>query len=167
MEVPSGNLRTEFESVTELNSFSYPNLQSDTKVIPVIDINPKHARNAEKVYTQTRTTTDASSVLLYSVGSREEFFITSASLSLVKNDTCDLASGTWGITVQPYGEATAKVFLNISLLTLTAQNQTVSISFPSPLRVARSTDIRISACSHTAGSCVRSASIIGYTVALH
>jgi len=152
MEVPSGNLRTEFESVTELNSFSYPTITSDSKVVPVIDINPKHARVSNKIASFVQATSSAGSALLATVAGRD-YYVNGLVLSVIKDATCDAADGVINIAVKPFGEATAVICLAIPTLTLTAQQTSIAINFSTPIRLLRNntTALYVNAQTFTAG----------------
>jgi len=167
MEVPSGKLRQEFEDVTELNSFSYPPITSDSKVVPVIDINPKHSRELN-LYLQYDQTTSAASVTVHTAASSaQDTYITNLTLSVIKNATCDSATSKIFIGVVPFGRATAIQLATITTLTLTAQNVVVSVNLLYPLRVEPGSLITMQSPTYTAGLTAASCAIQGFRIPRH
>jgi len=129
------------------------------QIIPVIDINPKHGRRANIVAGTVKTTSGSQTV--YTTPANKDFYLTTVSYALIKDVACDMATGFSTITCTVDGASSNLIVQPI--ITLTAQNQVITISFPNPIKVDRNTLISFGG-TYAAGVCVRSASITGYTV---
>jgi len=141
------------------SSVDNPMISISNNGAPVIDINPKYTT---VVKTGVRTATGAGITLLTteSGANARDFYVTSASLSLVKDAACDQASGSITFVTVIGGESVFPIRLPI--LTLTAQNQSIALSFPHPIKVDRGTSIITGNLAFTAGSFILSASVTGF-----
>lgn len=128
-------------------------------VVPVIDVNPKHARVCNIVKANSRITTGSSTV--YTTPATQDFFLSTATLSMVKDAACDQATGIIGFTAVIDG-ATVQL-LQFPVITLTAQQYNQTIEFPIPIKIDRNTGIT-STGTYAAGVMARSFQITGYIV---
>lgn len=108
------------------------------------------------------TIASTSSQTLYTTPSDRDFYLTGACLSIDKSATCDIASGRYTMVCTINGTANQAI-LSVAITTLTAQSQSVSLSFPTSIKVDRGTVIALSAASFSAGTFVRAGSIVGFT----
>lgn len=101
-------------------------------------------------------------IVLYTTPSDKDFYLTSAHLAYSKNSACDIATGYINIQITIGG--VTQVVLASSILTLTAERDTATITFSTPIKCDRSTSISLSASSttFTVGAISRIGSITGY-----
>lgn len=127
------------------------------KVVPVMEVNPKLTKTLDIVkYTNTSGTSNAT---IYTVPD-QEFYLKGAQLSIIKNATSDVATGSYGLLATINGVSTP--ILSLALLTLTAQEQSICISFINPIKVDKNTSILLASAASTAGTMVRTGIIYGY-----
>lgn len=127
------------------------------QIIPVVDVNPKHARRC--LVARRATATNATTATIYTTPSDKDFFLNSLSVGYIKDATS--TSLYSGITATIDG--VARELLLIPGITLTAANGSVSVSFPVPLKVDRGTSILCVNSTNVANvSCI--SCITGYTV---
>jgi len=147
------------------------NIIDELKLNPITDIVPKSViptiqpvfevkKKLSTVLGATARTTNGTSTVFTS-SSTLDTYITGATYSLIKDVTCDMASGRQGLTATIGGVATTH-FIDISALTLTAQNSVISLNFSIPLKIDRNSAVSM-ASVFTAGACVVSCNVIGYT----
>lgn len=161
------NTETARELVEAIRGNANTNLpprQVNNSIQPVIDINPKQFRRSN-ICVGTIATANSDTTLL-TTDSTKEFFLTSASLSGCKDATCDIPTGQWAmITAFPEGQTSSRAILGLSGITLTAQNQSITQTFATPLKLARGTVISGSrGGAFTVGNNVRHFTIQGYYV---
>lgn len=108
--------------------------EASDKIVLTYLLNKERADIAKR---GVRNTTGTSTV--YSTPANKDFYVTSAFLGLVKDATCDAATGRIELTATINGESTA--ILCIPTLTLTAQSENLSIAFPYPIKIDRGTNI--------------------------
>lgn len=102
-----------------------------------------------------------SSVSVYTAPSDVDTYILGLTLSVAKDNLCDLATGRVNINLT-VGGATISA-LGISTFTLTAQSLNNSISFPHPgIRIDRGSNVTLSRGTTTAGTCSLTGNIFGY-----
>lgn len=90
----------------------------------------------------------------------KDFYLTGCTLSMIKDATCDMATGAIALAVTVDGVAQNPAA--IAILTLTAQSQTVNVTFNPPIKVDRNTALSMGA-SYTAGTMRRFLGVYGYT----
>jgi hypothetical protein len=101
------------------------------QIIPVCDINPKHSRICNIVKHLNNTASGTSTV--YTTPTDSDFYLTSAYFSFSKNALCDVSTGTLNMSVLMPDGSSASSLLSHAVITLTAQNGALSISFPTPI----------------------------------
>jgi len=125
---------------------------------PVFEVNPKVCnvvRHSNLAVTGSGT--------IFTTPSDRDFYLNSASLGMIKDATCDVASNSESsLTVTT--EGTARRLLQMPLLTLTAQSENATISYPIPLKLDRNTTITIQSATFSAGSLLRYGAITGFTI---
>ena len=129
-------------------------------VQPVININPKDYRRCNIVRGQTLGTSGTTTAI-YTTPSDKDFYLCNYSLSIIKDATCDIASGA--ITASITVDGASRIIAGIAVLTTTAQNSVITVSFNSPIRLDRNTSVSLTG-TFTVGSLQRTHSIVGYTV---
>jgi len=104
------------------------------------------------VSVNNNATSSSAAATLYAtpVNPAGDFFLTGVTLSFVKDATCDIATGSVAINATVNG--VVRGVLSLSLLTLTAQNQSLSISLPKPLKIDKGTNIQRGAFTFSVGT---------------
>lgn len=133
-----------------------PNQIAD-KVVPVIEVNPKLLRTCNILRYGSATTTGAT---IYTTPSDQDFYLCGASVSVIKDVTS--ASTSSYLQITPEDGLTQRVLL-ISGITLTAQDDSISVDFSRPILLKRSSTIAVGN-SSAVGNIKTDASIWGYTV---
>lgn len=124
---------------------------------PVFEVTKKNSLSAFS----NAVVVSSSAATLFTTPSDRDFYLTSASLSLIKDATCDKATGSLAINATINGSTRA--ILSLPTLTLTAQNIAVANNFSNPIKIDRGTAIQRSTFSFTAGTAAFDATITGYT----
>ncbi len=128
-------------------------------IVPVIDVNPKHARIINIV--QKQAIINSTSGTIYYTPLDKDFYLCGAQLSMIKDST---ATSLYSIIqATPFGKTSSVEILMIAGLSLTAQNDSISISFEKPIRLARGTNINL-AKSTNVGNVTASGIIYGYLI---
>lgn len=130
-------------------------------VVPILDVTPRKHRVLDICQTATRTTSGSTN--LFTSSTSYDTFLVSCSLAMIKDATCDDASGA-AATITAVVNAVTVSLLNIPGITLTACNESISISFPFPLKIDRGTSVSIGGGGYTVGTKIRTATVQGYTV---
>jgi len=123
--------------------------------IPVIEVSPKllqDTRNASGVLATSGVITVLSGTLNPTTRVRLKTIIA----SIIKDATCDVATGSIGVTATMGG--TSKNLISIPVITLTAQEQSIAISFPNPILIDVGTSVLMSG-TFTAGAMVRTCNL--------
>lgn len=105
--------------------------------IPVCDVNPKHAREID--FSTYNALTNGTSATIFTALNDRDTYITGACLSLIKDAT---ATST-NFAIKVYIKGVLSPIVVISGITSTAQNQTVSLSFPIPIRIDKGSTVTI------------------------
>jgi hypothetical protein len=130
------------------------------KVVPVMEVNPNLLRKAN-IYVGTGSAASGTSTV-YTTPTNKDFYLIGISMALIKDATCDTATGKVTINGTPDGLAQLEL-IGIPIITLTAQSASISRDFIMPILLKRNTTIN-STQTYTAGLSSRTFSIIGYVV---
>lgn len=148
------------------------NIQDTLKLNPLTDAVPKaivptiqptfevHRKVSDQVSGLIATSTGVQTLLTASA--TKDTYITGATLSIIKDSTCDMASGAVTITCVPNASGVSKNLVGIAILTLTAQADSISIAFPTPIKIARGSIVTMPG-AFTVGACSRIGTISYYT----
>lgn len=123
-------------------------------MVPVVDIR----ENNELSLTATQTTSGSGTVATIATG--KKFYVTSIQFSMVKNATCDVASGALTLTGVSNGQT--MTLISIPIITLTAERESILVSLDRPMLLDAASAVSFGNQTFTAGAMVRSAVIIGY-----
>lgn len=126
----------------------------DDKITPIVEIIPDSELIASGVGGATGT-------LSITPIANKDIKLAGLIASFTKNAACDVATGSLNIQVTIDG--TTRIIARLAVLTLTAERDTLSISFVPALRIDRNTNIDFTG-SFTAGSMARAISAFGYPV---
>lgn len=137
-----------------------PNEFAD-KIVPVVDINPKHSRIINLSQSIVVTATGGSTTAL-SARTDVDQYITSVWLGVSKNAACDVATGSYLMSATINGQA--KNLFSIPLMTLQASDIIQVLAFPIPVKIDRGTAVSVTALGFAAGSLSRVAGVNGFTV---
>jgi len=113
--------------------------QLDEVVVPVFDVMPP----ANLIRTVSANNTGAAQTI-YTVPADQDFYLTSATLSLIK----DATSTSTGTQIKVTIDGTARNILYIASITLTAQQAQMTQAYRFPIKVDRGTNITL---EHSAG----------------
>lgn len=115
-----------------------PNQIAD-KVVPVMEVNPKMLKYVNVI--KRASVINATSTTIYTTPTDRDFYLTSAQLSLIKDATSTSATSAIAVTLK--GDSTAVNILEISSITLTAQENAVANSYTIPILLERNTTIAV------------------------
>ena len=127
--VKGANLQTGFDEVPSDLARS---------IVPTLEINAEMFRKSTIV--RKGTASNATSATAYTTPADRDFYLTGCSLSVTKDATS--TSTNSDIEIVPFGDIAVNI-LTISGLTLTAQSDTTNIILPFPLKLARSSTIKV------------------------
>ena len=125
------------------------------KVVPVMEVNPKLLRRSNIV--KTGTANNATTTTVYTIPTTQDFYLTSATLSMIKDVTATSVESTLTATV----EGVDTKLMSIVGITLTVQDDQMTLSFPIPIKIDRGTNIRVTNSTNVA-NCKAIACIHGY-----
>lgn len=128
------------------------------KVQLTYDLNRKFS---SFVVSNTSSSTGNLTVTMPTVDERSEIYLTTITMDMVKDATCDVASGSLSLTLTPDRSGIATSSYRFAVLTATAQDKNFVISLPYPLRLKPNTNLVLSG-SFTAGAMVRTVSLSGF-----
>lgn len=132
------------------------------EILPYITPTMEVKRFADIVKYNSHTTTGTKTI--WTTPSDKDFYLETLFYSHSKNAACDVATGNLYVDVVLFDLTTSTTqILNIPVITLTEESFRQQLIFPSPIRLARNTAIRMIG-AFTAGILVRNATITGYTV---
>lgn len=124
-------------------------------IVPVIEINPRLTRVTNIL--RSNNFANNTTATIYTTPSDQDFYLTGASLSFIKDAT---ATST-DITLRSTINGAVRLILECVSLTLTADSQTTFMSFPIPIKIDRNVTITIT--SNTAvGNITVGGVIMGY-----
>lgn len=131
----------------QTDSANLKSFQSDSKIVPVLEVNPNVVRTINLVLSSGASATGTMTISLPTKGT---IWLFGLQLSYIKDATCDAAIG--GILVQGYyeGSQAQTNLLMGSMLTTTAQADSIVVMFPTPLKMQANTAITQTV-SYTAG----------------
>lgn len=133
--------------------------QLDTSKIQLVsEVNPKLLRVS--TISKANNDTNSSSLTVYTTPTDKDFYLTTVSLSILKDVTATSVLSRILVTTE---DGVTGVILPIPGISLTPQNAQSSISFAYPLKLKRNTTI-IATNSTNVGNIVYGAGITGFTV---
>lgn len=133
----------------------------ENKVVPTIELNERLTRRVDVVGSSS-TTTSASSTTILSAISTRKFVLCGANLSIAKDSTCDINGNSFSLACTIDGQSTAVNILRIPYITLTAERDSIVVSFNRPIKCALNTSITTGQGTFTVGTCVRNCTVWGY-----
>ena len=151
-------LKKAFSESTKTQLLEQPTQVDNSRVIPIIDVTPKNYKSCDIVRFKQASNTAAAQTI-YTVPSNKDFYLTSCSLSVTKDATSTSIRTYIQVTI----DGANQQLLSIAGITLTAQSQGLTMSFPVPIKIDRGTSIQFF--NNTAVANIETnASIVGYTV---
>lgn len=142
----------------QLNEVS--NLPLGTTIAPVLVVNPHNTLN---YFANSQKTTTGD--ITITIPSNKDFYLTGLNVSFIKDATCDISTGRITVNATPKNDA-SKELMGLSVLTTTAQNQSLVQNFQKPILLERGSSI-IMGGTYSAGLMSRYISLNGYTVEVH
>jgi len=132
-----------------------PNILGDV-VIPTMEVNPKLLRRIN--HSTYAAVTNATSGTIYTTPADKDYFLTAISLSVIK----DVTSTSVLVTLRCIQDGLTKVLLAIPCITLTVQNQGLSLTLPYPMKIDKNTAITVTSSTNVA-NIVIVGTVMGYT----
>lgn len=122
--------------------------------LAVIPIEPicRISRSQQAIVTGSST--------IYTTPTDKDFYLCNVQFSFSKDAACDVATGSIGI--QTTIDGAAQIIIRLPVITLTAQNNTLSFNFVKPLKIDRGVTLILTG-TYTAGVMSRTGNIVGYT----
>ena len=130
-----------------------------SSIVPVMDMTPRFHRN-ETSFANGYTT--SGNISLATSGQGKRFYITGYQIGIIKDATCDLASGDILVSYTQEGVSSRRL-ARIPTLTLTAQQISINHTLRNPILIDENSSITMTG-TFTAGSMARSLTIFGYEV---
>lgn len=127
-------------------------------ITPVVDINPKHAKEITIIRTVTNSTINTNGAL-YTPSAEEDFFLTGFDISATNGATSQATK------VRLYGAMFDATLIDLGGITnVTGVASTVAFShdFKRPLKMARGSTIYLGIQGAAVGSCLANCTIYGY-----
>jgi len=121
--------------IKESNTAVLPRSLANT-IQPVINVNP---RGNTVVYRVTSGSTGATTIV--TTPADKDFYLTGIMISYVKTATCDNTSFTAQCT--PKDQNSSVTFIELLGTTLTAEKDSIYLSFPEPILLARNSGVSI------------------------
>jgi len=132
------------------------NVERMPNAIPVIEVNPKIVKNG---FLENLKKGTSGGGTVFTSNSNKLTYITQIVFTMVKDATCDVADGTLGVSFNIDNKA---YYIDIPILTLTAQNQTITINFEHPVLMDKGSNFVFSSNTFTVGKMWRSVAITGF-----
>lgn len=79
-----------------------------------------------------------------SVSAGSEIYLTAVTMSYAKDAACDIATGNIALSVTPDSSNVSTILLRSSVITLTAQNSDITLSFPYPIKIKAGSPLVVS-----------------------
>ncbi len=155
----NSNLTKEIADVgkLQLSRDKIPNEFAD-KIIPVVDVNPKHSRYVN--FMRTLTLLNGTTGTMYTAPLDKDTYLVGAQLSVIKDATATSLISQIAGTLE---DGNGFQLLSLNGFTLTAQDKCVSISLNNPIKLQRGSTVRVTNGTNVANVSA-SAVILGYTV---
>lgn len=125
-------------------------------VVAVLPIHP--VQRIVKIANRSSTGTTT----LYTTPADKDFYLTSVFLNVTKDATCDV-SNTDGPIIRAVIDGVTTTIIQVSVLTLTAQNYGQVISLPHPIKLDRNSAVTLAGATFSAGALSKAGGIFGYT----
>jgi hypothetical protein len=138
---------------------SIPN-QLAEKIVPTFECNP-HLLKTANIVREIPIISPAVSATIYTTPLDKDFYLTSATLSLIKDVNATSISTEVRVTI----EGQSRKILTIAGLSLTPQTAEKEISFSKPIKIDRGTNIYVTHSTNVATASA-SACITGFTMEL-
>lgn len=132
---------------------------SQDQIVLVGEVNPRLLKACDVNAAGNSSATG--SVTVYTTPSDRDFYLTGIQYSMIKDATCDAATGTIQVGGTVNGQSVA--FLRKAIITLTAQSADITREFTRPILIDRGTAISMTA-TFTAGAMSRGCCITGFTL---
>jgi len=109
----------------------------DLKIVPTMDMTPDFHRICDVV--KNATAINATSGTIYTTPADQDFYLTGATLSVIKDVTATSLNSSVKVTIN--GEV--RSLLRISSLTTTVQSECMTMDYPTPIKIDRNTNITV------------------------
>jgi len=130
-------------------------VQLSNSVAPVFEIGAKYS-----TILKASVTTVTGAATIYTTPRDKDFFLTGFTFSFRKDAACDIASGG-SLAFVVYQDGAANAVWKQAVVTLTAQDANIVMTFPFPMKLDRNSVIQATG-TFAAGVLVRSVSIVGF-----
>jgi hypothetical protein len=129
--------------------------------IPVIEVGTKSTKNGFCL-TANKTTTGSLSISAADLRVTDKtFFLTGFTFDMIKDATCDIATGNIPVFSVLFDTGVSVNLAALSVLTLTAQNMSISIHLSHPIKILKNSSISLGG-TFSLGTMSRSLTVYGY-----
>jgi len=133
--------------------------ETSDKVVLTYDLNKKFSNF---IADSSKSTTGTLTVNLPTTDSKSDVYVTGFDVSIIKDSTCDLATGNQFFTLVPDAQGIAKTLVQIPGIALTAQDAHVHADLTYPIKVKANSSVTLTPGTFTVGVCVRGVTVIGF-----
>jgi hypothetical protein len=123
--------------------------------VPTLEVNPQIVKNA---LISSAGAVASGGTTIFTAPTNADAYVTSVSISIIKDVTCDMATGKFILSASLADTGASRDILAIAIISLTAQQQTASCSFPHPIKLLRGSTMVMSG-TYAAGVCSRAGSV--------
>lgn len=157
VNINNQEMKKAFSDSTKTQLSDQPNQVDNSRVLTTIDITPRNHKIANVI--KGGTLSNATSFTVYTTPTIGDFYLTGAHLTYIKDATS--TATTLSLTVVPKDQNVASPLLRFATFTLTAGNDSESISLNPPILLARNSTILVT--SDTAVANIKAqGQIVGY-----
>lgn len=135
--ITSSDAIQRFVDEAKLQSANGVPTQLNNQIVPVFEVNPRLTRFCDIV--KTNSIANQTSATIYTTPTDKDFFLTSASLSYIK----DVTSTSTGVAINVTINGLATSVLALPGITLTVSQGQISNTFLHPLKIDRNTNIAV------------------------
>jgi len=132
-------------------------------VQPVIDMTPDSHVVADCA-SVAATASAASNNIVTNADLNRDRYITGVTLSILKDATCDVATGAVTLSAVLDGDSTSTALLSLPVLTTTAQSDRISLALVRPVKLKKGAAVALGQGTFTAGNFIRHAQVYYYDI---
>jgi hypothetical protein len=155
--INNANTQREIRAAIGCTGLEVPS-QAGVAVLPVFNCNPKDYQLQTQL--GAVSSTSSGNTTIFTTSLTRSTYVTSFTLSIIKDATCDLATGAISFAVSVDG--IYRSLSPIAVITLTAQNATIAVTLQSPLLIDKNVALIVNKGAHTVGVLSFAAAVTGF-----